>query len=204
MQFYANISDLSHSIMKKANNIPERKVIERNRRNNMKILYSQLFSLVPDRFKSEGNMEISERINETINYIESLKANIEKMKDKKKSHAASASQSLGIQIHEMSPDVDVVMITGLKNHSIFCDIIRVLNQCSAEVRQANFSVSGLCTFHVHGKKIEVTDIYRRLNGLLTGSSKIEEPNIHVQSCLEEEGNLDLWDFEICSDVWFMG
>ncbi|MFS8024203.1 putative transcription factor bHLH family [Helianthus anomalus] len=153
MQFYANISDLSHSIMKKANNIPERKVIERNRRNNMKILYSQLFSLVPDRFKSEGIMEISERINETINYIESLKANIEKMKDKKKSHAASTSQSLGIQIHEMSPDVDVVLITGLKNHSIFCDITRVLHQCSAEVRQANFSASGLCTFYVHGKKV---------------------------------------------------
>ncbi|KAI3795307.1 hypothetical protein L1987_37958 [Smallanthus sonchifolius] len=180
---------------------PERKVIEKNRRDKMKFLYSQLFSLVPDHFKSQGTVDISERVNETINYIESLRANIEKMKDKD-SHGASTSQPHSIQIHEMSRDVDVVLITGLKNHSIFCHITRVLDQCSTSVVQAHFSAIGPSTFHVHHKKIEATDIYRRLNGLLNGSSKMEELVTQAPPCNEEEGKIDLSDFEICSDVWF--
>ncbi|KAK1430217.1 hypothetical protein QVD17_12793 [Tagetes erecta] len=182
----------------------ERKVIEKNRRNKMKGLYSQLFTLIPDHFKSKETLEISERVYETITYIESLKANIEKIKNKKDAHGASTSQSLEIQIHEMSLDADVVLITGLKNQSHFYDVIRTLDHCGTDVMHANFSACGPSTFHVNRKKIEVMDMYRKLNRLLNGSLKAEELDVHALLCMEEEeeGNLDLWDFEICSDVWF--
>ncbi|KAI3744963.1 hypothetical protein L1987_58062 [Smallanthus sonchifolius] len=65
-------------------------------------------------------------------------------------------------------------------------------------RKANFSAIGPSTFHVHHKKIEAKDIYRRLNGLLNGSSKMEELATQATPC-NEEGNIDLSDFEICSD-----
>ncbi|XP_076886569.1 transcription factor bHLH162-like [Bidens hawaiensis] len=211
MQFYAKTSDLSGSIMKKSSNnstsslissMPERKVIEKNRRNKMKILYYQLFSLIPDHFKSKGTVELSERVNETIKYIESLKVNIEKMKNTKDRNGASTSRSIGIQIHEMSPDVDLLLITGLTNQSTFYDTIRVLDHCGTDVTQANFSACGPSTFHVNRKKIEASDICRRLNGLLNGTSNVEELDIHARSRMEEEENFDLWDFEICSNVWF--
>lgn len=102
----------------------------------------------------QGTVELSERVNETIKYIESLKANIEKlMKNKKGINGASTSRSIGIQIHEMSPDVDLVLFTGLKNQSTFYDVIRVLNHCGTDVMQANFSACGPSTFHVNHKKV---------------------------------------------------
>lgn len=110
----------------------------------------------------QGTLEISDRVYETIIYIESLKANIEKMKNKKESHGASTSQSLGIQIHEMSLDVDVVLIIGLKNQSLFYDIIRILDHCGTDVvMHANFSACGPSTFHVNRKK--VSSLYTTLS-----------------------------------------
>ncbi|KAI3515460.1 hypothetical protein L1887_14356 [Cichorium endivia] len=196
---------------------PERKVIEKNRRNKMKFLYFQLFSLLPENVVSKGCPQMSDRVNEVIQYIEILKTNLEKSNDKKEkllsskklreyttsdSQRASTSQSVDIQIHEMIPDVDVVLISGLNNYSGFCDSVRVLDQHSKEVVYANFCNCGPSTFHVHHKKIAAAEIYRRLNEIFGGSSIKEVPGIHAPPANEEDANFDLWDFEISSDVWF--
>ncbi|KAL7590427.1 hypothetical protein Lser_V15G40507 [Lactuca serriola] len=183
---------------------PERKVIEKNRRNQMKFLYSQLFSHLPENVTSKGCPQMSDRVNEAIRYIETLKENLEKTKNKKEkdNHGASTSQSFDIQIHEISFDIDVVLIFGLKTYSCYCDIIRTIDQYSTAVGYASFSTSGPSTFHVHQKKIEAAEMYRRLNELFGVFSKKEVVlDVLPPSCNEEESNLDLWDFEISSDIW---
>ncbi|CAI9265216.1 unnamed protein product [Lactuca saligna] len=197
---------------------PDRKVIEKNRRNQMKFLYSQLFSLLPENLTFKGSPQMSDRVNEAIRYIETLKENLEKTKDKKEkhyssnrllhepkgrdSHLASTSQSFDIQIHEISSDIDVVLIFGLKTYSCYCDIIRTIDQYSTAVGYASFSTSGPSTFHVHQKKIEAAEMYRKLNELFGGFSRKEVVlDVLPPSCNEEESNLDLWDFEISSDIW---
>ncbi|XP_042753326.1 transcription factor bHLH162 [Lactuca sativa] len=181
---------------------PERKVIEKNRRNQMKFLYSQLFSLLPENVNFKGCPQMSDRLNEAIRYIETLKENLEKTKNKKEKDGASTSQSFDIQIHEISSDIDVVLIFGLKTYSCYCDIIRTIDQYSTAVGYASFSTSGPSTFHVHQKKIEAAEMYRRLNELFEGFSKKEVVlDVLAPTCNEEESNLDLWDFEISSDIW---
>ncbi|GJS13121.1 putative reverse transcriptase domain-containing protein [Tanacetum coccineum] len=163
---------------------PERKVIEKNRRNEMKFLYSQLLSLLPDHVTSKGCSQMSDRVNNAIQYIQILKVNLAKSKDKKEallnrkrlhayasseSQVISTSQSLNIQIHDISPDVDVVLITGLKDHSIYCDILRFLDEYSTE--------------------IEITEMYKRLNELFVRSS-----STRASSCMVDKEIINLREY----------
>ncbi|KAI3497890.1 hypothetical protein L1887_33500 [Cichorium endivia] len=64
----------------------------------------------------------------------------------------TSNKSIDIQIHEMSPDLDVVLITGLKTNSEFYDVVQLLNQYSSEIILANFSSYAHSTFHACHKK----------------------------------------------------
>ncbi|GKC56486.1 achaete-scute transcription factor-related protein [Tanacetum coccineum] len=164
---------------------PERKIIEKNRRNQMKSLYSNLFSLIPPNiFSKEG--DVSDRVDRAIEYIQMSKTNLdmlknrkEKLSSRKRSHEHTkminnVCKPVDIQIHEMSHDIDAVLVTGLENHSSFCHVVWLLNRYSAEVTLANFSSNGHSTFHIRQKKIEAQDICKRLKSLLEGSINMKE------------------------------
>ncbi|PWA77102.1 achaete-scute transcription factor-related protein [Artemisia annua] len=164
---------------------PERKIIERNRRNQMKFLYSNLFSLIPlNLFSKDG--DVSDRVDRAIEYIQMSKTKLdllknkrEKLSSRKRSHEHTkminnVCKPVDIQIHEISHDIDAVMVTGLDNHSSFCDVVCLLNRYSAEVTQANFSSYGHSTFHIRKKKVEGQDICKRLKSLLEGSLNVKE------------------------------
>ncbi|KAL4569916.1 hypothetical protein LXL04_025563 [Taraxacum kok-saghyz] len=195
------------SIMKK----PERKVTEKIRRNQMKFLYSRLFSLVPPHLISKGGDQVSDRVDRTIEYIQSLKSSLEMSEirkeelssRKKRSHENTKNNiPIDIHIHEMSPDVDAVVITGLKSQSDFYDVVRLLDRCSSEVALANFSSYGHSTFHVRHKKIKTEEMSQRLMILLQGSSNTEEPgNDFASSSDQLESNLNVLDFDVQSNVW---
>ncbi|GJR65749.1 achaete-scute transcription factor-related protein [Tanacetum coccineum] len=98
---------------------PERKIIEKNRRNQMKSLYSNLFSLIPPNiFSKEG--DVSDRVDRAIEYIQMSKTNLdmfknrkEKLSSRKRSHEHTklinnVCKPVDIQIHEMSHDIDAV------------------------------------------------------------------------------------------------
>ncbi|CAH1414605.1 unnamed protein product [Lactuca virosa] len=182
---------------------PERKVTEKIRRNQMKFLYSRLFSLIPPHLISKGGDQVSDRVDRTIEYIQSLKSSLEMsqirkeqlLSTKKRSHEntnSNKSKSIDIQIHEMSPDLDY----------------------SSEVALANFSSSGHSTFHVRHKKIETEEMSQRLMILLQGYSNVKElgndqgfsnelelGNDYASSCDQFESNLNIWDFDFQSNVW---
>ncbi|CAI9275440.1 unnamed protein product [Lactuca saligna] len=204
---------------------PERKVTEKIRRNQMKFLYSRLFSLIPLHLISKGGDQVSDRVDRTIEYIQSLKSSLEMSQirkeqlssTKKRSYESTnsnKSKSIDIQIHEMSPDLDVVLITGLNTQSDFYDVVRLLDQYSSEVALANFSSSGHSTFHVRHKKIETEEMSQRLMILLQGYSNVKESgndqgfsnelelgNDYASSCDQFESNLNIWDFDFQSNVW---
>ncbi|XP_019171588.1 PREDICTED: transcription factor bHLH125 [Ipomoea nil] len=117
----------------------DRKTVERNRRNQMKALYSTLNSLVPHQQSTEM-LSLPDQLDEAVSYIKKLQIKLERMKEKKESlrggcsshdHqsssiAASRSSNGGggmaaavgglklphVDIHHVDSAVEVVLITG--------------------------------------------------------------------------------------------
>lgn len=140
----------------------------------MKLLYSNLFSLLPNQNPKEP-LSLPEQIDEAINYIKSRESKLQKSKEKKeslvgtrkRSHATSfvnvesmepnnlsiesvrSTKAPQIQIHETGSTVEVVLTSGLDNHQfIFYEIIRILEEEQADVVHASFSTLGDTIFHV--------------------------------------------------------
>ncbi|WOH05641.1 hypothetical protein DCAR_0625061 [Daucus carota subsp. sativus] len=202
----------STSLYNPASSAPkmERKYIEKNRRCQMKTLYFKLGSLLPRQHCKEGSA-LPDKIDEAVKYIQSLQLELEKLKDnkdklmsRKREHSCitddtmspiKKSRSPHLEIQEMGPDMDMVLVNGYDSFINFNEIIHVLHQQGAEVVQASFSSTGNSVFHIlHPKfagptwRYEATaNISTRLNELIYGTSP---------SYLELESNLDIWDFEI--------
>ncbi|CAI9772552.1 unnamed protein product [Fraxinus pennsylvanica] len=189
----------------------ERKIVEKNRRNRMKILYSDLLGLLPTHgFKKA--MPLPDQIDEVVMYIESLKMKVEKMKEKKVSlsqrkisHSCIASDIQAntksppplVEVQDMGPNMDVILVSGLHDLSKFYKIIHLLHEDSIEVVNAIFSVHGNSTIQIVHDKIGkpklgfgATAMTRRIKDLICG-----------YTCSEVESNFDLRDYEIQSDIW---
>ncbi|PQQ13956.1 transcription factor bHLH36 [Prunus yedoensis var. nudiflora] len=191
----------------------ERRVIEKNRRNQMKVLYSKLNSLLP-RQNSQEPLTLPDQIDEAINYIKSLESKLQKSKEKrdslkekrKRSHTACtnfdgmrSSKPPQIQVHEMGSTLEVVLISGLDNYQVmFNEIIRILHDEQADVVHASLSTLGDSIFHViraeMGKSMldfGAAKITEKLGRFVNGSTSDEE--------LQREY---LWDFEIYPEtIW---
>ncbi|KAL2476814.1 basic helix-loop-helix (bHLH) DNA-binding superfamily protein [Forsythia ovata] len=183
----------------------ERKIAEKNRRDRMKILYSNLLSLLPNHGSKQA-MPLLDQIDEVVAYIKSLKMKLEKMKEKKESlmprkrshscitskiQANTKSPAPLVEVQDMGPNMDVILVSGLDDSSKFYSILHFLHQDGIEVVNANFSLHGNSTIQILHDKIGKsilgfggTVMSRRLKDLICGST-----------CTEVESNLDLWDFQ---------
>ncbi|KAL2547798.1 uncharacterized protein Fot_09328 [Forsythia ovata] len=192
----------------------ERKIVEKNRRNQMKTLYSNLLCVLPDHASKEEK-PLPDQIDEAVTYIESLKMKLEKMKEKKeflmprkRSHSCITSEIQAntkfppplVEVQDMGPNTDVILVSGLDDLSKFYSILHLLHQDGIEVVNANFSIHGNSTIEIlHDKAgksrmgFGATTISRKLKDLMCGST-----------CSEVESNLDLWDSEIQSDILGFG
>ncbi|KAJ4703491.1 transcription factor bHLH36 [Melia azedarach] len=142
----------------------DRKTIERNRRNQMKALYSELNSLLPHQRPVEAT-SLPDQLDEAANYIKGLQTNLERMKERKdrlmgiekpnrsmNSEAMTGFRSPQIEIHEMGSALEVVLITGLDCQFMFSETIRLLHEEGAEIVNASFSVVEDAVFHtIHSK-----------------------------------------------------
>nr|GMC85278.1 transcription factor bHLH162 [Ipomoea batatas]GMD93099.1 transcription factor bHLH162 [Ipomoea batatas] len=157
----------------------DRKTIERNRRNQMKALYSTLNSLVPHQQSTEM-MSLPDQLDEAVNYIKKLQINLERMKEKKESlrsggggsshdqssSVASRSSNGGgmavgglklphVDIHHVDSALEVVLITGVDcSQSMFNDVLRTLHEEGADVISASFSSLDNMVFHTIHSQIE--------------------------------------------------
>ncbi|KAI3456256.1 hypothetical protein Pfo_012919 [Paulownia fortunei] len=143
----------------------DRKTIEKNRRNQMKALYSKLRSLVPHQAPKEV-VSLPDQLEGATNYIKKLQINLEKMKKKKNclmgmsanSSARSCNSTTGglnlpnIDVRVMGSALEVVLITGLNSQFMFSEVIRMLHEEGAEVVSASFSALDNTVFHtIHCK-----------------------------------------------------
>ncbi|PRQ28954.1 putative transcription factor bHLH family [Rosa chinensis] len=147
----------------------DRKTIEKNRRNQMKALYSELNSLLPHQ-RSREVTSLPDQIDEAVNYIKKLQTNLEKMREKKDSQMGVERITINnnggsrrgvnggglrlpqIEIREMGSVLDVVLITGLDFQFMFEGSIRMLLEEGADIVNASFSVVEDTIFHtIHSK-----------------------------------------------------
>ncbi|KAJ4834669.1 hypothetical protein Tsubulata_025008 [Turnera subulata] len=191
----------------------ERKIIEKNRRNQMKTLYAQLNSLIPHHQEAQA---LPDQIDEAIGYIKSLEEKLKKSKEKKeslmrlcrkRSHGctsepapSSSSSTLckppQVQIREMGTTLEIVLVTGLENQFLFCDLLRILHEEGAEVVSANSRVTGDSAFHVVHAQMTNEAV------LGFGSAKVTERlNRFINGSTSEIDDLDteLWDFDLQPD-----
>ncbi|CAK7322465.1 unnamed protein product [Dovyalis caffra] len=144
----------------------ERKVIEKNRRNQMKTLYSKLNSLLPHQNFKEP-LPLPDQIDEAISYIKSLEERLKKSKEKKESLTGSRKRSYTctydpipiatpksphLQIQEVGSALEIALTSGLDNQFVFYEIIRILHEEGVDVVSANVQVLGDSIFHIlHGQ-----------------------------------------------------
>ncbi|XP_058773901.1 transcription factor bHLH162-like [Vicia villosa] len=189
----------------------ERKVVEKNRRNKMKILFSHLNSLCPN-YNSKEALPLPDQVDHAINYIKSLETNLKLAKEKKerlmrnkRSRSGCLNSSGGngsikspkIEIHENGSSLQVIVTCGADEQFIFCEIMRILHEDYVEVISANSTLVGDSVIHVvHAENPQslfqfgATKVSERLKRFVNGS--MGEAQLIVPQ---------LWDFEIGNGTW---
>ncbi|KAL3714993.1 hypothetical protein ACJRO7_006837 [Eucalyptus globulus] len=188
----------------------ERKIIEKNRRNRMKHLYSVLNSLLPSQPSSQEAKSLPDQIDEAILYIKGLEKEVKEAKDKKEnlmgkkrpspspsSNTLEAIKSPQIEIGVRDSSLEVILTSGLHDQFIFLEILRMLHEEKVEVLNANFSVVENSVYHlVHAKIGEsglgAVMIAERLKTFVNGSATDGGP---------EEFYPKLWDCELSPNIW---
>ncbi|XP_050207105.1 transcription factor bHLH162-like [Mercurialis annua] len=170
----------------------ERKVLERNRRNQMKILLSHLNSLLPKHGPNKKSLPIPGLIDETTNYIKNQENKLKKLKEKKEklissrikrpfTESTSALRPPRLQIKEMGCVLEIILINGSDNQIVFYDMIRILHEEGVDIASSSYSVAGNSIIHVvHAQKkgsnfsFNAAKIIERLNRFVDGmTSKMQ-------------------------------
>ncbi|XP_061351837.1 transcription factor bHLH162-like [Gastrolobium bilobum] len=169
----------------------ERRVIEKNRRNHMKMLYSKLNSLLPN-YNPKEALPLTDQVDEAIKYIKILEGKVKMAQEKKESFGGkkrshdccsssfattSCPKSPQLEVHEMGSSLELVLTCGLETQFIFYEIIRILHEENIEVKSANSSLAGYSMLHVvHAEipqsylQIGATKVSERLKRFVNGSS----------------------------------
>ncbi|XP_059301327.1 transcription factor bHLH162-like [Lycium ferocissimum] len=188
----------------------ERKYVEKNRRNHMKNLCNHLNSLLPSHASKE-TMALPDQIDAAEKYIKSLEMKLEKNKvyleELKMSSSRKRPKSFNstnepnpstkstpqIQVHEMGPNMVVVLITNLDNLATFYNIIRLFHEEGVEVVYANFSVNGNSMLQIsHENKINRSSTVESKTTTL--SDKLKELIYGSSHGNDMESQLHLWDY----------
>ncbi|KAG6589225.1 Transcription factor bHLH, partial [Cucurbita argyrosperma subsp. argyrosperma] len=170
----------------------ERRIVEKNRRNQMKTLCSQLNSLLPNQDSKEISLALPDQIDEAVKYIKELEKKVNLAKEKKEklegknkssmniessSSSSSSSASPQLKIHQSGRSLEIILSSGLDNQYLFSETISILQEEGVEVVNASFSVSGSSvfqTFHaqLEGSMIEfeAAKVTERLKRLVYGSN----------------------------------
>ncbi|XP_030543585.1 transcription factor bHLH162-like isoform X2 [Rhodamnia argentea] len=150
---------------------PDRKTTERNRRNQMKALFSKLHSLVPPQSPPrETTLSLPDQLGQAANYIKKLQMKVEKLREQKQrlleiekiNMSMKNGQMLGfkspeIGIRKTGSILEVVLITGLDGQFMFNEAVRVIHEEGADIVNASFSDVGDAIFHTVHAKVEDGD-----------------------------------------------
>ncbi|KAK7849632.1 transcription factor bhlh162 [Quercus suber] len=157
----------------------DRKMVEKNRRMQMKSLCLKLSSLIP------ANHSRATRLDFAVTYITQLKENIEKLKIRKEQamELENGSNTMDttmfgsrlpvFDLKDLGSSIEVIVISGLQKSFMVYEIISILEEEGAEVVSASFSTVGDKVFHtVHAQVkisrvgVETTRVCQRLQELI--------------------------------------
>ncbi|XP_057544247.1 transcription factor bHLH162-like isoform X2 [Amaranthus tricolor] len=149
-----------------------RAAMEKDRRNQMRDLYSQLNSLVPQ--DASFQRAIPDQIDDAANYIRQLQGNVDNLRQTRDGLlGGGASQggesgsgsgrnlSVQIEVNENGSALVVNLITAVEYQFVFTEVVRILNEENAEVVDASYSAAENTVFHtVHAQMGEAASIER--------------------------------------------
>ncbi|KAJ4782099.1 basic helix-loop-helix (bHLH) DNA-binding superfamily protein [Rhynchospora pubera] len=132
---------------------PDRKTVEKNRRDHMKFLYSKLDSLIASSSSSASSygQQLPDRLEEATNYIKRLQERIEQLKENKKQLIGSTggesnerSSSPEIEVHDLGSGINAVLIVSSHHdQAIMHRAIRaVVEEGNVDVLNAHYSSAG--------------------------------------------------------------
>ncbi|XP_043725464.1 transcription factor bHLH162-like [Telopea speciosissima] len=141
----------------------DRKIIERNRRMQMKGLSFKLASLIPSNYNSTKEISSQQdRLDHAASYIKELRQRVENLKERKKeameicginNEMRRDTMTIGsnlvpvLELRDMGNSLKITLIAGFNNNFMFSEVISILTEEGAEVINASFSVVGEKVFH---------------------------------------------------------
>ncbi|RLM79136.1 hypothetical protein C2845_PM12G07530 [Panicum miliaceum] len=175
---------------------PDRKTVERNRRNQMNALYSRLDQLVragsspssapPAVQRGPPAMTRPDRLEEAAAYIRQTTERVERLKERKReltaARAASSSQgssSAGaaaeVEVQHLGSGLHAILVTGAppSDGASFHRAVRAVEEAGGEVQNAHFSVVGaraIYTIHTLVAEGGIERVVQRLKAALRGDA----------------------------------
>ncbi|XP_048527075.1 uncharacterized protein LOC125506266 [Triticum urartu] len=143
---------------------PERKTVERNRRNQMNALYYRLDTLVRAGGATSSPAPAAatrpDRLGEAATYISQTAERVERLKDRKReltaarvssttelgsgSGSSSGAAAVVVEVHHLGSGLHGILVTGAppSDGSMFHRAVRAVEEAGGEVQNAHFSVVG--------------------------------------------------------------
>ncbi|XP_022994474.1 transcription factor bHLH167-like [Cucurbita maxima] len=131
----------------------DRKLIERNRRAEMKALFSRLHSLVPNQSSTEAETTLLDQLENATNYIKQLKENVEKLKEKREKLMGSregetkARLLVQVEAHQVGSSLEVLLTTGSDYQFVLNQILQLLQENGTQIVYINHSTVKDRVFH---------------------------------------------------------
>ncbi|KAF8642518.1 hypothetical protein HU200_067193 [Digitaria exilis] len=173
---------------------PDRKTVERNRRNQMNTLYSRLDTLVRSGSSPSSAaaqvvrrgapaMTRPERLEEAAAYIRQTTERVERLKERKRelTAARASSSSSGaaaapeVEVQHLGSGLHAILVTGsaapASDEASFHRAVRAVEEAGGEVQNAHFSVVGaraIYTIHTLVVEVGIERVVQRLKAALRG------------------------------------
>ncbi|KAL8547487.1 hypothetical protein ACS0TY_006997 [Phlomoides rotata] len=150
----------------------ERKIIEKNRREQMKDLCFKLVSLIPPQHSKKQKQD---QVGEAVAYIKILGERVEELRRRKVEAAAAAGTKDGggaainlgepnpklpiLEINELGSDhLKVVLISGANKKFMVHQIICIIEEEGAEVISVSISTIGDKIFHTLHAQVKISRV----------------------------------------------
>ncbi|CAD6247504.1 unnamed protein product [Miscanthus lutarioriparius] len=179
---------------------PDRKTVERNRRNQMNALYSRLDTLVragssPSSAaaavqRGPPAMTQPDRLEEAAAYIRQTTERVERLKERKRelmtsarapssqgsgSGSSSAAGAAEVEVQHLGSGLHAILVTGEppSEGASFHRAVRAVEEAGGEVQNAHFSVVGaraIYTIHTLVAEGGIERVVQRLKAVLRGDA----------------------------------
>ncbi|CAO2045168.1 unnamed protein product [Urochloa humidicola] len=175
---------------------PDRKTVERNRRNQMNALYSRLDFLVrsgsspssspPGVQRGAPAMTRPDKLEEAAAYIRQTTERVERLKERKReltaarassssSSSSAAAAAAEVEVQHLGSGLHAILVTGAppSDGASFHRAVRAVEEAGGEVQNAHFSVVGaraIYTIHTLVAEGGIERVVQRLRAALRGDA----------------------------------